>query len=232
MQYLFEKTMLREVAEYADMLECLRRGTDVLYDRADAMLIREKSGTCILGATTTEAGIRALTALPAERRNLVVRDGRINDYTIRELGFTHSLECVQVYYAGAPKPAPVKLVVQHPAEADWDQVRNAYHLIDEEPLREHFLSPDFFCGYYEGHLAAFAGLHSEGALGMLYVFPQYRRMGFAEEMSNYMIDHQLALGRYVYAHIIADNEASLALQRKTGMTFARRHVYWLWEEKE
>lgn len=231
MKYLFSEKMEANVPRYADMLELLRRGAPVAYDSAQAMLIVEDNGVCTLGAEDMEEGKRALTHLPKVVREVVVREMALRDYAIETLGFAGSSECVQVVYtADAPRPQGSKLVIRHPSPADWDAVRGAYHLIDEETLYEHFNSDDFFCGYYEGHLASFAGLHTEGAMGMLYVFPQYRRMGLGEEMGNYMVNRQRALGRYAYAHIFCDNEASIALQRKAKMTFGDRHIFWVWKD--
>ena len=232
MEYLFLPEMQANVPGYADMLECLRRGSPVLYDSARAMLIHEQDGVCILGASDVEEAKAALARLPQSTRMIVVRDRRIRDYAIATLGFADSSECVQVYYdsARAPRPAGGKLEIRHPSASDWAAVRDAYDLITEEKLHEHFVSDDFFCGYYRGDLVGFAGLHTEGALGMLYVFPAYRRRGFAEELSDFMVNRQLSLGRYAYAHVFIDNEASIALQRKTNMTFADWHIFWIWKD--
>ena len=230
MKYKFKEKMLRNVPRYADMLECLRRGTPVAYDSEGAMLIAVENGNYILGAEDIEEGKRALAALPPTAHELVARDVEIRDYAIDCLGFTGSSECVQVVYTQkTPRPQGGKLDIRHPDLADWDVVKDAYDLIPTEIFYEHFVSEDFFCGYYEGKPVGFAGLHTEGAMGMLYVFPQYRRMGFAEEIGDYMVNRQLSLGRYAYAHIFIDNEASIALQRKTGMTFADRHIFWIWK---
>lgn len=230
MEYLFEKAMHKNIARYADMLECLRRGAPVAYDSEEAMLIAEENGNCILGAETEEEGKKALAFLPKTAHELVVRDVVLRDYAITDLGFTGSSECVQVVYTQrTPRPQGAKLDIRHPAPEDWAVVKDAYDLIPTEMFYEHFASDDFFCGYYEGVLAGFAGLHTEGALGMLYVFPAFRRMGFAEELSDFMVNRQLSLGRYAYAHVFVDNEASIALQRKTNMTFADRHIFWIWK---
>lgn len=228
--YLFLPTMRANIAHYVDMLESLRRGAQVVYDGVGAMLLREHSDTYILGAIDMEEGRRALDMLPPRARMLVLRDDALRRYAAEAKGFVNNSYCAQVYYAG-PQPMPSwgVLDIHHPSEADWDDVRASYDLIEEEALRSHFLSDDFFCGYCEGKLAAFAGLHSEGAMGMLYVFPSFRRRGFAEEMSAFMVNRQRALGRYAYAHIFWDNEASLALQRKTGMTFADCSIWWMWQ---
>ena len=229
--YKFEQEMRRNVPRYVDMLESLRRGAKVLYDSEGAMLIAEQGNAFILGACDPQQGKLALGSLPADAAMLVVRDREMWQYALQHTPFNHSSACAQVYYAEPlPMPAQGQLDIRHPDPADWPAVRDAYHLIDAEALRAHFDSPDFFAGYYRGQLVAFVGLHDEGAMGMLYVFPAYRRMGFGDEMCAFMVNRQRELGRYAYAHVFVDNTPSLALQRKKHMTFADCTVWWMWHE--
>ena len=80
----------------------------------------------------------------------------------------------------------------------------------------------------EGELAGFAGIHQEGALGMLEVLPQFRRRGLAEVLEAAIIARQLERGRFPYCHVRRGNTASEALQRKLGLTFdENRTLYWL-----
>ena len=82
-------------------------------------------------------------------------------------------------------------------------------------------------GMVDGQLAGFAGIHQEGALGMLEVLPQYRRRGIAEVLEAEMIARQLARGRLPYCHVLLGNAASVALQTKLGLTFEETSLFWL-----
>ena len=54
-------------------------------------------------------------------------------------------------------------------------------------------------------------------MGMLEVFPEARRRGYAQALEAALIDTFMAAGRIPYCHVALDNEASKALQRKLGL---------------
>lgn len=81
-----------------------------------------------------------------------------------------------------------------------------------------------------GELAGFVGVHQEGCMGLLEVVPKFRRMGLAEALEAAIIRQQVGRGRFPYAHIRTGNEASIALQKKMGMEFLERKVYWLFPD--
>ena len=224
--------MLAAVPEYVDLLESLRRGANVCYDSPRALLL-EQEGVYMMAATDDAAALEALAHLPA-RVDLVAVHNRVAlPYLARRHGLVHGGCCVQVMY-DRPElmPSAGVLDVAHPRPYDWEAVRTHYDLVEPDQLYEHFCSEDFFCGYYQGQLAGFAGLHYEGSMGMLYVFPEFRHRGFGQELVAHTVNRQIALGRYAYAHVFADNVVSIALQRKMGMTFARGNVWWLWRKEE
>ena len=64
-------------------------------------------------------------------------------------------------------------------------------------------------------------------MGLLLIFPEYRRRGYAEELEGYMTNVILSEGRVPYAHIIEDNYKSVNLQKKLGFSVADEKVYWL-----
>ena len=83
-------------------------------------------------------------------------------------------------------------------------------------------------GIFDGEaLAGFVGVHDEGSLGMLEVLPPYRRRGYGLVLQLAIVRAALAQGRYAYGQVAEDNAASLALQRKAGMTVCPDKIYWL-----
>ena len=73
----------------------------------------------------------------------------------------------------------------------------------------------------------YIGQHPEGSMGLLLIFPQYRRHGYAEELESFQINAILAEGRTPYAHIIEDNFKSFSLQQKLGAIVASGKVVWM-----
>lgn len=76
-------------------------------------------------------------------------------------------------------------------------------------------------------LAGFIGLHGEGGIGMLEVFPEYRRRGLAAALVQGMVRRRLAEGAIPFGHIVKGNEPSLRLQKKLGFRFSEEFVYWI-----
>ena len=81
-----------------------------------------------------------------------------------------------------------------------------------------------------GELAGFVGIHQEGCMGLLEVIPKFRRMGLAEALEAAIIRLQVERGGFPYGHVRTGNTASIALQKKMGMDFVERKVYWLFPD--
>jgi predicted GNAT family acetyltransferase len=65
-------------------------------------------------------------------------------------------------------------------------------------------------------LVAWAVTHDDGSLGMIYVLDDYRRHGYAKDITISMVEKTRRLGRYPFVHIIKDNEKSLNLAQGLG----------------
>ena len=81
-----------------------------------------------------------------------------------------------------------------------------------------------------GRLAGFIGVHQEGCMGLLEILPEYRRMGLGEVLEAAIIRQQVTRGSLPYGHVRTGNVASIALQKKMGMDFLDRKVYWLFPD--
>jgi GNAT superfamily N-acetyltransferase len=78
----------------------------------------------------------------------------------------------------------------------------------------------------DGAFVGFIGRHPEGSMGLLLIFPEYRRHGFAYHLEGRLINEILDEGRLPYAHIVEDNDKSLALQKKLGFSIADEKITW------
>ena len=105
-------------------------------------------------------------------------------------------------------------------------MREHYHLTGEDYLAN-LLARGRMTGAFDGErMASFAGLHEEGTLGLLEVFPAYRRRGLATLLQSYMTNRELALGHIPYGQVFDGNEPSLALQRSLGFACSKGQIYW------
>lgn len=103
-----------------------------------------------------------------------------------------------------------------------------------QTVLSHYSHPEFFTleeivrrlaagtvdgGFLGDELVGFIGLHDEGSMGMLEVFPQYRGRGFARQLEAAKIGAQLERGLIPWAQIFPDNTASIHLQKVLGLRF-------------
>jgi 8-oxo-dGTP diphosphatase len=68
----------------------------------------------------------------------------------------------------------------------------------------------------DGKLVAWALTHDDGSLGMIYVLDDYRRHGYAKDITISMVEKTRGIGRYPFVHIIKNNKKSLNLAQGLG----------------
>ncbi|MBR0514478.1 MAG: GNAT family N-acetyltransferase [Clostridia bacterium] len=71
--------------------------------------------------------------------------------------------------------------------------------------------------------------HLEGSMGLLYIFPEFRRRGYATELEKAVIAKTLQEGYTPFCQIEKSNSASMALQRKLGLAISDRLICWMWK---
>jgi GNAT superfamily N-acetyltransferase len=132
------------------------------------------------------------------------------------------------YLDSEPCPIPESpLTVRQLTVDDLPQVAANYKQEGEDYLRSRLEHGQLSGGFLDGAMIGFAGRHAEGSIGLLEIFPPYRRRGFATVLERYMINQELALGHIPFGQVLTDNAPSLALQRSLGMTLSEGTLYWL-----
>lgn len=222
-----EAVLERDALSNAGLLQVLRRGTAQML-RADenGILLRDTvSGICFL----SESGGTAdwLGEIPG---NLLMVVGSAADAdaakTARNAAWMEP--CDQYVWLGGYPGAPERLRIAEAAPEELEIVAAHYELISREELDQVAARHTLFVGHDDsGSLVGFAGSHLEGAMGILEVFPAFRRKGYAAELERYVIRHFVQNGLIPFGQVTADNAASAALQRKIGMTKAPRRAYWI-----
>lgn len=219
-------------ALYADM-EAYRRSGDwtVAYDSETALWLRWNRGWLHAIAAFDLCEAKRLIAQIPVGDAIVLRGCPGLRELAEGLGFTGCNPCRQaVYEKKTPPPVRTALTIRHPDERDFSMVAESYELGTEDELREDFASPDFLGAYLDGEFIGYIGVHGEGSMGLLYVAPPYRRRGYAEALVAALLNNQLRKGRLPFAQTLADNAASLALQRKLGFTVSEDLICWVWRE--
>ena len=110
-----------------------------------------------------------------------------------------------------------------------DVVTESYDLADRDYVRSRLESGTVIGLFDQDSLMGFIGEHTEGAMGMLVVLPDYRRMGVGETLEKLLINKILSEGRTPYCDVDARNIKSLALQEKLGMTRTELDTFWFFK---
>ena len=227
MAFLEREPLLRVQA-----LEAMRRGSaEVLAEKADgALLYDRRSGLpflCADSAATARALLDSLPETPVLVSDFTELDGEIS----ARFGLYGSQRCRNVVYLKR-EPLAVRTDVElKPLKvAEAELVSRHYHIHSLEEIRLAIREGRLLGGYSGGVLAGFIGWHEDGSMGMLHVFEEHRRKGYAFAMEALLVNRTLDEGRLPFGQVILGNEVSMALQMKLGFTKCDRPVSWLFRE--
>lgn len=100
-----------------------------------------------------------------------------------------------------------------------------------EYVTERILHGALYGAFYEEKIVGFIADHEEGSIGMLYVLPEYRKRHVAMALETYCMNLAVERGEIPYGQVVLGNEASIRLQEKMGICFAKGTVVWMgWAE--
>ena len=216
--------MRADIAHALPVLESLRRSVmAVRHASVGAVLVASRDGeTQTLWASDAEEGAWAIrhVAHPGyielSRRDLVP----VAEQALDLVAYDPSYHVC--WYEGTDAPVGFegrdirKLDVRH-----VDQVISGYshpEFYEREDYLRMLDEGRLLGGFDErGRLVGFVGEHAEGAIGMLEVFPAYRRQGWARALQSAKMAEHLRQGWMPWCQVFAGNDGSLALQRSLGM---------------
>ena len=162
---------------------------------------------------------------------LAVYSKELRDYAIERFGFNDIMDCQHaVWTKDSPPERAGNLRIIKGTEEDVPFVREHYDAWDEEWCMELFERGNIYVAKLDdGTPVGFIGEHLEGAIGLLYVLPEYRNRGYAEEMEVFMIEMIMDRGLIPYGQVVLGNEKSMALQKKMGFEFWDGVSSWLFK---
>ena len=230
----------RDPVRYLDMTEAVRRGVGtVLHASPSAALVgipaaddSRDFGSYLMSCADMDAARLLCGLFPDGGDSLIAAHEDFYLPLLQDrfgLGFFLEGASFQAAYLGVgPCPIPESpLALRQLTVDDLPQVADNYKLEGEDYLRSLLERGQLFGGFLDDAMVGFAGRHAEGSIGLLEIFPPYRRRGFASVLERYMINQELARGRIPFGQVVTDNAPSLALQRSLGMTLSEGTLYWL-----
>lgn len=211
------------------IIEPIRRGAaDILYAGEDGVLIREqKSRAYMISVDNFEIG-RELIDRISKYNPIAAHQKYMADYISNKFGLTEKLECFQAVYMDKTKlEINDELEIRQLKQDQMDVILNHYDKLSSDEIQEILKDGNLFGGYKDGTLVGFIGNHLEGSIGLLKVFPQYRRLGYGTILESYMVNRMLEKGLVPFGQIEINNEKSMALQKKLGFKISENRLYWI-----
>lgn len=217
--------------EFLGIDRVIKRGTAkiIRQDEKAVFVFDTVSGAYMLACDDTEYGVTLLDGFIDDNcRLLMTADLKTGKIAYKKYGFSEKLECYQVGYYGNMPEINTNITVRTANESDLPLLIRTYDLISPEEMETVVKRRSLLLGYVDGDLIGFIGEHLEGSMGLLYVFPQFRRNGYAEALEKIFIKKTMEKGFIPFGQVEKDNTASLLLQKKLGMTQSSNLICWMW----
>ena len=227
-----QKYLEKDRLLHIDMLEPLRlKEAKVLYAGEDGVLIQHiPGGIHMLSAASQESAARISSLIQAAQL-LVLHQPYLREELMRRFALHHAMPCHQAaWLKDTPVPALEEDADIRPLTiSELPKVLLHYTNIPDPQYARERLEAGMLGAYVAGELAGFIGTHPEGTIGLLEVFPAYRRRGLALKLETAMMQRQQLLGRIPYAQVKEGNDASVALHKKLGMEITQEaSMCWLY----
>lgn len=222
--YLIKNPLL-----HIGMIEPIHRGTaDIMYAETDGVFLKEqKSKAYMISVDNLEKGQELINNIG--KCNLILsHQAYMVDYISNKFGLTKKIECYQAVYLNNNKlPVKEELEIRQLDQNQLEVILEHYDKLSVNEIEEILKSGNLFGGYKNGALVGFIGNHLEGSMGLLEVFPEYRRLGYGTLLESYLVNKMLDKGLIPFAQVEIDNAKSKALHNKLGFTISEDRVYWI-----
>ena len=214
---------------HMSMIEPINRNTaEILYAESDGVLIKEKkSNAYMISVDNLERGT-AILEIITEGKLFVAHQKYMVDFIASRFLLEQGLECVQAVYLDKNKLNISKeLEIRQLELKHKDIILEHYNKLTQNEIVELLNDGAIFGGYKDGVLVGFIGTHLEGSLGLLEIFPEYRRMGYGTILEGYLVNRMLDKGYVPFGQIEVNNKNSMALQKNLGFRISEDSLYWL-----
>jgi len=220
--------LIKDEIANIDILEAIRRGVaDIIYAGADGVIIYEQiSRACMASMCNFEKFKRLVNIdnydfFALHQKNLV-------DWVKNTKKFSDYFEAYQAAYMKKEKIDNSFDGIKKLSRKYLDCVSRSYNAMEDREYIEELIDRGHMWGIFDGEkLAGFIGIHSEGSIGLLEIFPEFRRKGYGTKLEEFLINYFLELNMIPFCQVMLGNEKSFELQKKIGMEISKETVTWL-----
>ena len=226
--------LLKQKLLHMDMIELINRGRAVLVAKEEEkILLKDKDTDIFYYAGDTE---EFLQKLPESVQNsietLVLHEKDLASTVKEAFDLREVQECYHAVYTQKERLSITGLYRAdgQPTESGLvirQLMRDDYRMIADLKQEE---TAYMYGAFVEGKLAGYIGIHTDGRIGMLYVFEEYRGRKIAKALETYIINLTLELGWTPYGTIPEDNTPAIKLQESLGIPMSKAPVVWLKRE--
>lgn len=206
-----------------------RRGA---YRDISLLLYDREHRICMVSAEDEAFGQRLADMLPDDAELAVTYQPFLRDILTRRQ-YKVSDECAQMVYT-KKEVLPVRHKdIRRLAMEDAAYVCRHYRLTEDEAsdsgeyIRERIQAGAMYGAFAGDRQIGFAGIHTDGCIGMVFVEEAYRRQGVARSLEGYAVNRLLERGWTPYVYVHVGNEASERLQEKLGFYKAQKTFWWM-----
>ncbi|MBQ8726206.1 MAG: GNAT family N-acetyltransferase [Clostridia bacterium] len=206
----------------------LTKGAQILYAEQDGLLAYFCDIHVLFGASGK--GLENALSLVDKASCFVCSSPAEGDAVNAKFGFSMQKPCYQILYEkpfGALLPENTVVKPLPPTDENIDFVTATYTLgFAREDIKRLMSDYTFYATYTGGELSGYIGRHDEGSIGLLEIFPKFRRMGLGAFLVDYMVERLTKDGEIAYCNIETTNEKSLKMHLKMGFVPSKNLVYW------
>lgn len=221
-----------EPLRHPDMLYALKQGgATCLLDQKDAILISDpKHAYLYADALSATAAKQILTLAETIPYELFLRGAFLQAEVLKHPVY----HCEEPYrfhvYMKSVPPISKQTIISH-RKLNKDMITTVckhysfQNLADPNYISQR-IEEGMIGAFSESELVGFIGIHDTGSIGLLEVFPAYRRRGIASGLVIAMIEEQLNRGNLPFGEIHLHNEASQKLARHLGFVSDDTIIVW------
>ena len=206
----------------------LSNGGEILYAEEDGLLAYFCGIHLIFG--TSGKGLEKALSLVDKAECFVCSSSAEGDAVNEKFGFKMKKPCYQILYRkpfGVQIPQDTIVKELPPTDENIDLVTATYTLgFPRADIKRLMTNYAFYATYTGGELSGYIGRHDEGSIGLLEVFPKFRRMGLGAFLVDYSVLKLTQKGEIAYCNIETTNEKSLKMHLKMNFIPSANLVYW------